>query len=246
MVAAPVSIIDLTTPERKVRQLLLPNGSTGVRGICAAPDGSAIYVTHTFGRYQLPTTQLERGWMNTAGLSVFNGETGDYINTVLLDDVDLGAANPWGVAVSADGKTLAVAHAGTREVSVIERLPLQDQLARAAKNEQVTEVTRSATDVPNDLSFLSKIRRRYRFNGDGPRGILFCGNKIYTAIYFADALGVIDLAPAVPTAATAALGPTPDLSKDSVRRGEMLWMARCASSSGRAAPAAIPMPVPTH
>ena len=223
VVAAAVSVIDLTTPERKVRQVLLPNGSTGVRGICAAPDGSNIYVTHTFGRYQLPTTQLERGWMNTAGLSVFNGETGDYINTVLLDDVDLGAANPWGVTVSADGKTIAVAHAGTREVSVIERATLQNQLARAAKNEQVTDVTRSATDVPNDLSFLSKIRRRYAFSGDGPRGILFAGTKLFTALYFADALGVIDLAPETPTATVAAIGPAPDLSKDRVRRGEMLW-----------------------
>ncbi len=98
VVAASVSVIDTRT--FAVRHILLPNGSTGVRGIASSPDGKSVYVTHTMGRYQLPTTQLERGWMNTAALSVFDGATGAYVNTVLLDDVDRGGANPWGVAVT--------------------------------------------------------------------------------------------------------------------------------------------------
>ena len=222
VVAATVSVIDTAT--RKVlKNLMLPNGSTGVRGIAAAPDGQVVYVTHTFGRYQLPTTQLERGWMNTAGLSVFNGETGDYINTVLLDDVDLGAANPWGVTVSSDGKTLVVAHAGTREISVIDREALHARLDKAAKGEKVTEVTKSATDVPNDLSFLVTIRRRVKIEGDGPRGIIICGGRVYVACYYSERVVCVNLADSV-------LKPTPivvnkdfDLLKDRVRRGEMLF-----------------------
>lgn len=221
-VAAAVSVIDLAAGN-KVTNVLLPNGSTGVRGMCASPDGANIYVTHTFGRYQLPTTQLERGWMNTAAMSVFDGRTGAYVNTVLLDDVDLGACNPWGVAVSADGRQIAVAHAGTREVSIIDRDALHGQLARIAKGEQVTEVSKAAADVPNDLSFLSRIRRRFRFTGDGPHGVAFAGSKVFAALYFADALGVVDLAEAAPQVKLAALGPTPDLTKDRTRRGEMLW-----------------------
>ena len=222
VVAATISVIDTAT--RKVlKNMMLPNGSTGVRGIAVSPDGKFVYVTHTFGRYQLPTTQLERGWMNTAGLSVFNGGTGDYINTVLLDDVDLGAANPWGVTVSADGKTLVVAHAGTREISVIDREALHVRLDKAAKGEKVTEVTKSATDVPNDLSFLVTIRRRVKIEGDGPRGIVICGSRVYVACYFSERVVQVDLADSV-------LKPTPilldkafDLTKDRVRRGEMLF-----------------------
>jgi hypothetical protein len=37
-----------------------------------SPDGRFAYVTHTLGRYQLPTTQLERGWMNTNALSIID------------------------------------------------------------------------------------------------------------------------------------------------------------------------------
>ena len=222
VVAAAVSVID-TASAKVAKNILLPNGSTGVRGIGAAPDGSFIYVVHTFGRYQLPTTQLERGWMNTAGLSVFNGVTGEYVNTALLDDVDLGAANPWGVTVSQDGKRLIIAHAGTREISVIDREPFHARLEKAAKNEKVTEVTKSANDVPNDLSFLVTLRRRIKLGGDGPRGVAAVGDTVYAALYFADALAQVKLSDAVAKPDVVALGAPVDLSKDRLRRGEMLW-----------------------
>ncbi len=222
VVAAAVSVIDTAT-FKLVGHGTLPNGSTGVRGMGASPDGKFIYVTHNLARYQLPTTQLERGWMNTAGLSVFNGETGEYVNTVLLDDVDRGAANPWGMAVSPDGKYLIVAHAGTREISIIDREAFHTRLDKAAKNEKVTEVTKSASDVPNDLTFLTDIRRRLKLNGDGPHGVAIAGDTAYAALYYADALAVAKLGDTAMKCDAIPLGTAPDLGKDRVRRGEMLW-----------------------
>jgi len=223
IVSAKVTVIDTATFKVK-ESIMLPNGSTGVRGACASPDGKFIYVTHTFGRYQLPTTQLERGWMNTAGLSVFNGETGEYVNTCLLDDVDLGAANPWGVTVTPDGKALIVAHAGTREISVIDRTALHDRLDKAARNEKVTEVTKSADSVPNDLSFLVSIRRRIKVEGDGPRGVIATPDgRAFVACYFADKIASVKLSDTLLKSETTALGKDIDLTKDRVRRGEMLW-----------------------
>lgn len=221
VVAACVSVVDTAT--KKVTNVMLPNGSTGVRGLTASPDGKSIYVTHTMGRYQLPTTQLERGWMNTAALSVFDGETGAYVNTVLLDDVDRGAANPWGVAVTADGKTLVATHAGTCEISVIDRAALHERLANAAKGKSVSGIVKSAADVPNDLAFLMSIRRRVHMGGDGPRGLVTVGRTAVTALYFADALSSVALDEAGAAPKVSAVGPKKDLTKDRVRRGEMLY-----------------------
>ena len=221
VVAAAVSVIDTRT--FAVRHILLPNGSTGVRGIASSPDGKSIYVTHTMGRYQLPTTQLERGWMNTAALSVFDGATGAYVNTVLLDDVDRGGANPWGVAVTEDGRTLVVAHAGTCELSIIDRAALHDRLAKAAKGESASGIVKSAEDVPNDLAFLVSIRRRVLAGGNGPRGVLLSGRTAMTALYFEDAVSLFDLDDLSARAKLVPLGPRPDLSRDRVRRGEMLY-----------------------
>ncbi len=222
LVSAMVSVID-TASFKKRMDVRLPNGSSSVRGMAASPDGKFIYVTHSISRYQLPTTQLERGWMNTAGLSVLNGETGAYINSVLLDDVDLGAANPWGVTCSPDGQFVIVTHAGTREISVINRGELHSRLERVARGEKVTEVSKTAEDVPTDLSFLAGIRRRISFPADGPRGVVATDTTAYAAAYFADAVVAVNFADTTKPPAVYTLGEPVDLGKDRVHRGEMLF-----------------------
>lgn len=224
-VGAKVTVIDTAT-FNVVANIPLPDGSTGVRGITASPDGANIYLTHTQARYQLPTTQLERGWMNTAALSVLDGVTGAYINTVLLDDIDLGAANPWGVTVTPDNQYIVVSHAGTREVSVIDRTALHKRLDDAAAGKKVTEVTFSADEVHNDLSFLTGIRRRFRFDADGPRGVVATENCVYAVCHFADALVKVPFKDrrvvrpeVIPLNGTALA----DLKADKVLRGEMLF-----------------------
>lgn len=207
------------TPREAIR---LPNGSTGLRGICLSPDGKNVYVTHILARYQLPTTQLERGWMNTNALTIIDAETAAYVNTVLLDNVDLGAANPWGVTCTADGKLICVAQAGTQEVAVIDRAVLHERLEKAAKGERVTQVSDSADDVPNDLSFLVGYHRRLRLAGNGPRGIAVIGQTVYTTEYFTDSIGVVQLDPEVlHRPKSLPLGPEQPLTQE--RRGEMYF-----------------------
>jgi YVTN family beta-propeller protein len=190
--AAAVSVIDAST-NTIAAQIALPNGSTALRGVCVSGDGRYAYVAHILARYQLPTTQLERGWMNTNALSVIDVTNKKLVNTVLLDDVDLGAANPWGVAVTDDGKYICVTHAGTHELSVIDRRAMHEKLAKVASGEKVSEVSLTAEDVPNDLSFLVGIRRRLKLAGNGPRGLAIIGAKAYIAEYFSDSLGVINI-----------------------------------------------------
>jgi cytochrome c peroxidase len=220
-VAAVVSVID-TSAWACVATIQLPNGSTGLRGICVSPDGAHVYATHILGRYQLPTTQLERGWMNTNALSVIDVAGKKLLNTVLLDEVDRGAANPWGVACSDDGKWICVAHAGTHEVSVIDRAALHDKLARVARGEPVSEVSHTPEDVPNDLAFLVGMRRRLRLAGNGARGLAILGTKAYATEYFSGGLGVVDLDPEVMhRPKSLALGPEQEMS--TLRKGEMYF-----------------------
>jgi len=235
-VSARITVIDAAT--NKATEIKLPNGSTGMRGICVSPDGKYAYATHILARYQMPTTQLERGWMNTNALSVIDTENKALINTVLLDDVDLGAASPWGVVCTADGAKILVTHASTHELSVIDSAALLDKLAKMPDDPEDGRGYSSGTKsgVPNDLSFLVDIRRRIYLQGggpygmlgvkklpiNGPRGLAVVGAKTYLTCYFTDTLAVVDLeSKAGHPVTTIALGPAPKLTVQ--RRGEMLF-----------------------
>jgi len=211
--AAAVTIIDTAAGDKAVT-VGLHDGATGVHGVCVSPDGRFAYATHVLGRYHLPTTMVERGWMSTNALAVIDIPAGKLVNTVLLDSVDLGAANPWSVACTADGKLLCVTHAGSHEVNVIDPVAMHERLGRAAAGEQVTAVSSSAADVPNDLGFLEGLRRRIKLPGKGPRGLAIVGATLYAAEYFSDSLAVLDIDPAnhYPRPKTIRLGPEKPLT----------------------------------
>jgi len=169
-VAAVVTAID--TASKRAKSIRLPNGSSSVRGICMSPDGKFAYITHILARYMMPTTQLERGWVNTNAMSVIGVRGKDLFNTVLLDDVDLGAANPWGVACSADGASICVTHAGTHELSVIDAKKLSKKLPAMPDPGwdkpawlPESEALQKAIQIPNNLAFLVGLRRRIRLPG---------------------------------------------------------------------------------
>lgn len=216
--AAAISLIDTTT-FKVVQEIQLPDGSTGVRGVTISPDGNFAYVTHILAHYKLPTTQLDRGWIVTNGVSVIDIQEGKYLNTFLLDDVYQGAANPWAIAVSDDGKYLLVTHAGTHEISVIDRIRLHERLSDLSD----ASFSETPADVPYDLGFLSGIRERLTLAGNGPRALAVEGNDLYVAEFFSDSLSIIrDLDSTSPTIETIAPD-APEFESDRIRQGEMIF-----------------------
>ncbi|MCC6863101.1 MAG: beta-propeller fold lactonase family protein, partial [Bryobacterales bacterium] len=68
-VAAAVTVVD-PAAGRPVGSLRLPNGSGELQGIQVSPGGRYAAVTHVLARHQTPTSQIDRGWMNTNALSI--------------------------------------------------------------------------------------------------------------------------------------------------------------------------------
>ena len=230
-VGAVVSVID-TARGAVVDDLWLPNGSGSLNDICVSPDGKYAVVTHVLSRFQLPTTQLDRGWMNTNAKTIIDLARMQVLNTVLLDTIDRGAANPWEVAWSADSKTLVVALAGTHEVSVTDFPALLQKLARLSPATPMpangalpysSAASRAPSDVPNDLAFLVGVRERRPLpEGDlGPRAVVVVGRRAYTANYFSDTLTAVDLDGEHPKIESIPLGPKPKLTIE--RQGELYF-----------------------
>jgi YVTN family beta-propeller protein len=224
-VAAMITVIDAET--NRAAHIRLLNGSTGLRTIAVSPDGKYVFVPHILARYQMPTTQLERGWMNTNALTIIDAAEKKLVNTVLLDNVDLGAAVPWAVDVSSDGALVCVTHASSHELSVIDFPALMEKLdalaaAGAPGDAYAYSASRRPEDVPNDLAFLVDLRRRIRLPGKGPRGVAVVGAMAYVTEYFTDTLAAVDLEPKPGNPIRPiALGPAPKMTIQ--RRGELLF-----------------------
>ena len=212
--AAEVTILDEAGKAKPI-QIKLPNGAMALRGLKISPDGKIAAVTHMLARFHLPTTQLERGWMNTNAITLIDVAKKAIINTILLDDVDHGAANPWAIAWSAGSEILCISQAGTHEISVIDMPALQAKLDKAVAEKK-------GQDVQNDLSFLVGLRRRLKLAGNGPRCMTIIGAKAYVGEYFTDSISVLDISPdSRPVAKAIALGPKQEMTI--VRKGEMFF-----------------------
>jgi len=209
-VAAEVTVIEIASGNTK--NIRLPNGSCVVQGLCLSPDGHYLYLTHILSRYMNNTDKLDNGQMNVNAVSIIDttqleNERGGYVNTVLLDDAELGAANPWGIAVSNDGKQLFTAIAGTDEMIVINAEEMHKKL------------TSVNADVSNDFAFLTNLKKRIKLEGKGAREILALDSDVYVGMYFNDTLEKINV---IDNSVTEiALGSKVTLSQK--RAGEMYW-----------------------
>jgi YVTN family beta-propeller protein len=183
VIAAGISIINTSTL-KKERDILLPNGSNGLKDICLSQDGRFAYVTHVLGRYQLIPTQIERGWINTNALSIIDIEKREYYNTVLLDDVDHGAANPWGVTCSSNGETIYIALAGTHELCLIDRIELHRKLEAIDRGDFRSSIIKKPEDVKYDFSFLYGLKKRLTTESVGPHRVAEIDGVVYVSDYF--------------------------------------------------------------
>lgn len=179
-VAACVSVIEMDG-FTKVKDIQLANGSNALRGICITPDGKYIYVSHNLGRFAVPTSQLQQGWMNTSAFSVIDTEKQEFAGAVVVDEPERGAAGIWSIACNED--QIFISHSGTHEISVIDHPALRDKF-EAYPNKSMLDY---------DLNFLYGIRERVPLEGNGPRSMVLTNDKLIIPTYFADVLNVVDI-----------------------------------------------------
>ena len=180
VVTSCVSVIDMKT-FKKVKDIPLANGSNALRDACLTPDGKYIYISHNLGRFTVPTSQLQQGWMNTSAFSVIDVAAKEYLGAILVDEAEKGAAGIWSIACNTDH--LYISHSGTHEVSVI------DHQAMIRKFEAYPE----KENLNYDLQFLYGLRERIPVEGNGPRNMVLTDKNLIVTTYFADQLNYLDV-----------------------------------------------------
>ena len=230
-VAAVISVVDIELG-KVVKEVSLPNGSGVLNDVRVSPDGEYAAVTHLVASFNRAASRVQLGWMNANALTVIDTDQMEVIGTILLDQPNSGAANPWGLAWSSDGSSLLVTQAGTQEVSIIDFPQLVASLQsirtpRTGGDPQPSRTPSPLTYISRyegmepALPFLTGARRRVKLPiGDlGPRAILVVNHTAYVANYFSDTLTAIDLSDFA--VQSIPLGPKQELTR--IRKGELYF-----------------------
>ncbi len=197
-VPGSLSVVDVASGKVSAR-VSLPNGANLLRDVRMSPDGKHAVVTHTLARFQLPTSQVERGWMNANAITIVGTSKWNVLSTILLDQPEKGCANPWAAVWTADGKRLLVSHAGTHELSIIDFEGLLKRIESLPTRAGVRNgplgyvVSMLQSDVPTDLGFLGGLRELVVLHGKGPRALCIAGDQVVVGHYFSEKLEIVDL-----------------------------------------------------
>ncbi|MGQ9588705.1 MAG: cytochrome c peroxidase [Planctomycetota bacterium] len=243
--SALVTAVDVEKAAR-AGDVALPPGSVNLREIRFAPGGARAYVLHTVGRFHVPTTQLERGWVNTNAVSLIDVPARTCAATLLLDHPMEGAADPWGLALSPDGQALFATAAGVHQLCRIDlaglqrflegKIPEGHRLARAGDYgpgaesiwHRVQRDPSQVAELVNDLSALyaADLILRVALPGKGPRSADLSpdGKLVAVAHYYSGSISVLDAATLKPRL-NLSLGPEPSAPGPALeaRLGEQIF-----------------------
>ena len=212
-VSPVVTIVDAQSLATTPVELL--SGSNSLRGLCVSPDGKYAFVTHLLSNFQMVPFRLDMGWINTNVVSIIDTGRRELVSTIGMDELDLGAGNPWDVGYTADGTSVCISLSGVHELAVIDSSVLIGDSARRTMSPMMGV-------WPIYPSLGASLWKRVKLPGKGPRGLAFAGSKVYVAEYFSDTVAEVDLQAADDGAVRSiALGPEPKLTVQ--RRGEMLF-----------------------
>lgn len=215
-VTAWVSVID-TASRKVIAEKRSPGTMLLGRGIAVTPDGKTAFCVHSRPNFTITTAQINQGWIHTNALSIIPLEGDGGVATVLLDNVNSGAANPHGVAISADARRLFVSHRGVHKVSVIDLNRLRGVIGG------LTPDSRRTAHI--NLALLwrdGRTIRRIGSGGRGPTGIAVnpSDQNVFLANYYSDSVSILDGVTGKLRKKISLGGPE---KADLVRRGEMLF-----------------------
>lgn len=168
IVSANLCVIDPTADE-VTNTMELINGTGSVKDIAVSSDGNYVYLSNIFARYTYPTSQLDRGWINTNGITIVNASTEEVYAGVLLDSVERGASNPWGIDVIGEGENAKIVCviSGLGEISIVNEKAMFDKIKSVEEGLYEYEIDK----IVDRVEFMTDCSERYLVGGNGLRDI---------------------------------------------------------------------------
>ena len=182
-----VTDLTLIDPEsNRIREMIKMKDAYLVENISYSPASDLAFTTLIRPKNNIPSVQVEGGWMMTHGIAVIDlvesGKTAQF----LLDEPNSYYPDPFDVVLSRDGKKAYVSSSGVNVVSVISVDSLRSLMQRSSQQ--------SLDEMSNDLGASSRYVIERIGTGASPKGMVLSpdGRYLYVAEQLEDRITVID------------------------------------------------------
>ena len=159
--------------------------SANLRGIAYTPDGAYVLVTMEQPKNWLPVCEAENAQIFSNNLAVVETKKGGKVASMPLDEHNNYDGNPYGLAVSSDGKYVYI---GIRSMHRVTVLDLEKLLAIVSSSTQ-----EELDDMKNDLTLMVDYLVKRVNVGLGPSSVALSPDDktLYAANYFTNDLSII-------------------------------------------------------
>jgi len=150
------------------------------------PEGDLAMMTLIRPKNQIPSVQVEGGWMMTHGIGVIERGKDGKIIQFLLDEPNAYYPDPFDIEITPDGKKAFVSSSGVDIISVIAIDSIRAMLQQT--NQELRE------SYANNLDLSRRFVIKRIKTGENPKGITLSedGSRLYVAEQLADKIAVID------------------------------------------------------
>jgi len=174
----------LKTSNKRVSDRKMFKSAHIMENIAVTPTGDMVLTTLIRPKNNVPSTQIERGWMMNHGIGIIlpDGKTVQ----LLLDEPNEFYPDPYGIVIHPNGKTAYVSHSGVDIVSVIDLDKIRELLGNA--NEDELKI------YGNHLGLSSEFVVARVKTGSNPKGMTISadGHFVYVVERMEDKVSVID------------------------------------------------------
>ena len=156
-----------------------------MENIAFTPSGDLAIFPLIRPKNNVPTIQIERGWMMTNGIGIVEQKPSGRTIQLLLDEPNAYYADPFDIAITPDGKRAFVSNAGVDCISVIDVDAVRKLIAESTDKMLET--------YSNYLGISNRIVLKRIPTGANPKGIVLSpdGKKLYVAERLEDRIAII-------------------------------------------------------
>jgi YVTN family beta-propeller protein len=156
-----------------------------MENVAFTPSGDLALVTLIRPKNNVPTIQVERGWMMTHGFAVVERKENGRVIQLLLDEPNVFYSDPFDIVITPDGRKAFISSSGVNFISVVDI----DSVRKL-----INESTPEMLDLyPDYLGISNRYVIKRIPTGANPKGMALSpdGKILYVAEHLEDRIGVI-------------------------------------------------------